>query len=84
MVIGQQMPTILRAGPFRFFFYSGDGNEPPHVHVERDESTAKIWLQPVRLCSSDGFRRSEISVILRTTRHNRDAMLEAWNDYFGG
>jgi len=36
------MPTILRVGPYRFFFYSADGEEPPHVHVERDDSVAKF------------------------------------------
>jgi hypothetical protein len=43
------MPTVLRAGPYRFFFYAGDREEPPHVHVERDEKVAKFWLDPVRL-----------------------------------
>jgi len=38
------MPSVLRSGPYRFFFYSGDGDEPPHVHVERDDNTAKFWL----------------------------------------
>ena len=48
------MPTVLRVGPYRLFFYSGDGREPPHVHVERDDSLAKFWLAPVRLASSQG------------------------------
>ncbi|MCO6455665.1 MAG: DUF4160 domain-containing protein [Pirellulaceae bacterium] len=38
------MPTVLRVGPYRFFFYAGDGDEPAHVHVERDDSEAKVWL----------------------------------------
>jgi hypothetical protein len=41
------MPTVLRSGPYRFHFYSGDAEEPPHVHVERDEKTAKFWLAPL-------------------------------------
>ena len=40
------MPTVLRRGPYRFFFYSSDRAEPPHVHVERDENLAKFWLDP--------------------------------------
>jgi hypothetical protein len=40
------MPTVLRLGPYRFFFYAGDGVEPPHVHVERDDNTAKFRLDP--------------------------------------
>jgi hypothetical protein len=36
------MPTILLINGYRFFFYAGDGNEPPHVHVERGDGIAKI------------------------------------------
>ena len=50
------MPTVLREGPYRFFFYASDREEPPHVHVERDRQTAKFWLQPVRLQRSGGLR----------------------------
>ena len=76
------MPTICREGPYRFFFYAGDKDEPPHVHVDRDEKIAKFWLDPLRLCSSGRFSRSEISDIARIIAPRRDAMLEAWNDYF--
>jgi hypothetical protein len=43
------MPTVLRIGPYRLFFYSGDRQEPQHVHVERDGNIAKFWLTSVRL-----------------------------------
>ena len=54
------MPAILRAGPFRFFFYASDRGEPPHVHVERDNRIAKFWLDPVRLQRAGGLRRHEL------------------------
>ena len=40
------MPTLLREGPYRFFFYSdeGDPREPPHVHVTAGDRLAKFWL----------------------------------------
>jgi len=41
------MPTILRIGPYRFYFYSADGNEPIHIHVDRDKCTTKFWLDPL-------------------------------------
>ncbi|HEU4371786.1 MAG TPA: DUF4160 domain-containing protein [Methylomirabilota bacterium] len=50
------MPTLLRSGPYRVFFYSGDRDEPRHVYVERDANRAKFWLEPVRLAESDGLR----------------------------
>jgi len=77
------MPTILKTGPYRFFFYAGDRDEPCHVHVERDHKIAKIWLDPVRLQSSGGFNRKELSQIIEIIVEHRLDILEAWNDYFG-
>jgi hypothetical protein len=78
------MPTVLRVGPFRFFFYAGDGGEPPHVHVERDDCEAKFWLDPVRLERSRGFRRQEINRIREMVEDHRERLLENWNDFFRG
>lgn len=75
------MPTILIEG-FKFRFYSSDLNEPPHVHVIRGESTAKIWLQPITPEYNHGYNRPELNRILRLTRENQPRLLEAWNDYF--
>ncbi len=77
------MPTILRTGPFRFFFYAGDRNEPHHVHVERDDKIAKFWLDPVRLQRSGGFSRKEVRQIHDIIEKQHLELLEAWNDYFG-
>ncbi len=76
------MPTILRVGPYRFFFYAGDRDEPPHVHVERDDNTAKLWLEPLRLQLSIGFHRVEINRIMRIAEENRDQLLKEWEEFF--
>ena len=78
------MPTVLRRGPYRFFFYPSDGEEPQHVHVERDRNVAKFWVSPVRLQSSGWFNRSEIAVIYKIIVSNRQRLAEAWNEYFHG
>jgi len=77
------MPTVLRIGPFRFFFFSHEPNEPPHVHVDRDAATIKIWLEPVEVAKSRGFRAHEIGGIVRMVEENRERLLEAWHEYFG-
>jgi hypothetical protein len=77
------MPTVLREGPYRFFFYSGDRNEPVHVHVERDDSTAKFWLEPIRLASSGGFSRSELNQIYNLLEEHHTLLVRTWNDFFG-
>ena len=76
------MPTVLRSGQFRFFFYAGDRDEPQHVHVERDDRIAKFWLDPVRLQSSGGFSRVEIARIEKLVNTNQIEFVEAWNEYF--
>ncbi|MBU4502071.1 MAG: DUF4160 domain-containing protein [Nanoarchaeota archaeon] len=77
------MSTILRVGPYRFFFYSGDRDEPIHVHIERDDKIAKFWLDPIRLESSGGFNRVDLSRIFKIIEENLDKILEVWNEYFG-
>ena len=76
------MLTVLRSGPYRLLFYSGDAEEPPHVHVERDENSAKFWLNPVRLQSSGGFQPVEVRRIQRLVEQHRGALLRSWDDYF--
>jgi len=76
------MPSVLRTGPYRFFFYSADRVEPPHVHVERDDNVAKFWLSPVRLQESGGFGRAELSRLESLVKDNAELVLRAWHDYF--
>jgi hypothetical protein len=76
------MPTVLRSGPFRVFFYAGDRHEPTHVHVERDSSKAKFWLQPVSLQSSTGFSFGDLTMIHRLIEQNHQLLLQHWHDYF--
>jgi hypothetical protein len=77
------MPTILRIGPYRFFFYAGDSAETAHIHVERDDNIAKFWLDPVRLNVTGGFRRVEIRKIFKLVNSHQQELLEAWHEYFG-
>ena len=77
------MPTIARIGPYRVYFYSHDMQEPPHVHVDRDDETAKFWLSPVALAYNIGFRARELRDVQRIVSERSAEFLEAWNDYFG-
>ncbi len=76
------MPTVLRAGPYRFFFYSGDRGEPRHVHVEREANRGKFWIDPVRLAESGGFNRAEIRRLESLVRQNETELRGAWDEYF--
>lgn len=76
------MPTLLKWRGYRFFFYSADGWEPPHIHVVKDGKEAKIWLGDLTLAVNLGYSAKELNEIIRKTRDERDGFLEAWNDYF--
>lgn len=77
------MPTVLRQEGFRFFFYSNEGNEPPHIHAEHGEGSAKFWLQPVLLASSHGLSRARLARCEEIVRANVELFREKWEEYFG-
>ena len=78
------MPVPLRIRGYRFFFYSLEDREPPHIHVAQAGRYAKFWLDPVTLASNRGFRSHELTVIQGLVLENRDSFLEKWNAYFSG
>ena len=78
------MPTVLRQGPYRIYFHSHEPNEPPHVHVDGDRLSAKFWLGFVSLGYNRGFSARELRQVEGIVEENRERLLEAWNEYFGG
>ncbi|WP_456386715.1 DUF4160 domain-containing protein [Desulfolithobacter sp.] len=75
------MPTILKIGPYRFFFYSNERGELPHIHVQRERFLAKFWLNPVSLAGSKRFASHELRTIQKHVDKNRAIFLEAWNEH---
>jgi len=69
------MPTALRLGAFRFYFYSYDCGEIWHVHIDRDAKSAKFWLDPfVALADNYGFNRIELRNIERLIAENLEIL----------
>lgn len=77
------MPTLLNWKGHRFFFYSKEIGEPPHVHILRGRSQMKVWLGSLEVARNVGFKAHEVSAIVATVEKHRDKFLEAWNAYFG-
>ena len=77
------MPTILRIGPYKFYFYSHEPNEPPHVHVDRDDLSAKFWLQTVQLARNVGFNPRELNRLEALVQENQKELMEKWYGNFG-
>ena len=78
------LPTIPGIpGPYRFFFYSFDCNEPRHVHVRRDKATCKYWLEPIVLAYNNGFSAKELNRIRNIILLSLDRIREAWDEHCG-
>jgi Domain of unknown function (DUF4160) len=76
------MPVALRVKGYRFFFFSLEGHEPPHIHIEQAEKFAKFWRNPISLVKSRGFRSGELSEIQRIVEENQVTLMEKWNEHF--
>ena len=76
------MPTVLRIGPYRFFFYSNENSEPAHIHIQRERMLAKFWLKPIALAGSTGFSPKELRDLESLVAENREHLLDTWNEYF--
>jgi hypothetical protein len=79
------MPTTLLFGAYRFYFYSYDCGEPRHTHVDRDNNSAKFWIDPdVALADNYGFNRKELRDIERIIRNNLGKLRDEWDAFCYG
>jgi hypothetical protein len=77
------MPTVLRWGSYRAFFYSNERGEPAHLHVRAGNRELKVWLHDLTIAVNAGFPAHEVGDILRHLRSHRDELLTAWHEHFG-
>ena len=75
------MPTILKQSGYRFFFYVND-HLPKHIHIEKDNKTAKFNLEPLELVKSKKFKTSEIKEICKLVENNTKLFKQKWNEHF--
>jgi hypothetical protein len=81
MVVYYGMSTALREGPYRFHFYSDEGEEPPHIHVACGDGEVKFWLEPIRVASSTRLAAIQVRDIERLVYKYHDTLLEAYNEF---
>jgi hypothetical protein len=76
------MPTALRIDGYRFFFFSNEGNEPVHIHVESGDGYCKYWINPVSLVYSTGYNSTELNKIRKMVEQHSNQIEEKWNEHF--
>ncbi len=76
------MPTVVRWIGYRFYFYSHERTEPPHIHVDKAGNSAKFWLDPVALAQNRGYSDRDLNRLHEKIDEGCDELLRAWHAYF--
>ncbi|HYU17720.1 MAG TPA: DUF4160 domain-containing protein [Chloroflexota bacterium] len=77
------MPTLLVAEGYRFFFFSNEGQESPHVHVRRGGGLAKVWLEPIGFAYASNLNPAELRRVRELAAEHRATFLERWHEHLG-
>ena len=75
------MPTVLKIGSYRFHFYSDEGKEPPHIHIETTEGECKFWLDPIRLARNKGVPPRIVRDIESLVFEKQNFLMEKYNEF---
>jgi hypothetical protein len=76
------LPNLFVVQGYRFFFFSNEGNEPIHVHVEKAGKYAKFWLDPLCLARNYNFSSVELGKVRDIIEDRKVVIEEKWNEYF--
>ena len=81
------MPTVLYLKGWRFFFYSNESHEPPHIHVAKGDAEGKFWLDVEQYDVPSAFTynvtAADLRFIRRTLLDHFDELLDAWDEVHG-
>ena len=75
------MPTILRHGPYRFYFFSDEGSEPAHVHVRYGGKDCKFWLNPVSCAQNRGIPVHRLNEIAKIIHQHKAQLINGFHEH---
>lgn len=75
------MPTVITINGYRFYFFSQDANEPIHIHVEKQEKDAKLWIDTWEFVNVHGFKKHELNRILSIAKNHENEIRNRWNEH---
>ena len=77
------MPTVLKIKGYRFYFFSLDEKGSAHVHIDREEGTAKVWLESeIKEKYFLYFKAQEKKIAMELVHENYDYLIEKWYECF--
>jgi len=76
-------PTFKNDKGFRFSIFSNEESRM-HVHIFKDNKSAKIWLEPVlEFAENKGFSEKELKKIMEIVRKNEDDFKAKYKAHIG-
>jgi hypothetical protein len=79
--------TILLVLGWRFYFYSNEGTEPPHIHGRKGDAECKYWLRPELYEIEEAWSYNLTPRLRREARKiifdHFDLLVEEWKKRFG-
>jgi len=73
------MPTVFIENGFRFFFYSKDVSERPHIHIENADGEIKLWMDTFTVAKRYGYmRKSDERCAIEIAKRRRQDIMDAW------
>ena len=76
------MPTVFTIKGYRFFFFSNENFEPIHIHIEKADSYAKFWIDPIVVTTNYGFNSKQLKEIANCIEENKELIIQKWNEHF--
>lgn len=73
---------------YKFFFWSNENNEPPHIHISKGaptENATKFWIKKdgiEMVHNNSQISANDLRKITRYILSNRADIIAAWFDYF--
>lgn len=74
------IPTVMRKNGFRFFFYSKEGNEPPHIHVIGRNGEMKVWLNEISISKVFNMKPKDQKEVIKIINENRELLIKKWRE----
>jgi hypothetical protein len=76
-------PTLRNESGYRFSIFSNE-EKRIHVHVYKENNSAKIWIEPVvELAENKGFSQKDLNKIMKIVKDHEEDFKTKYKEHIG-
>ena len=76
-------PTLRNESGYRFSIFSNE-EKRIHVHVYKENNSAKIWIEPVvELAENKGFSQKDLNKIMKIVKGHEEDFKTKYREHIG-